>query len=400
MSTDAAHSLADAFGVDVLAADPVEVEPGLWVQHVDTQRELERSWSEVSGYLRTVLDVAGVDHLVAEELTVVPGLEEVLALLELRAHLSRRHRSGAAPWDVVVVDCAPTAETLRLLALPEALRWYLDRVGGPERRLIRALRPVVGRATGLPVPGDEVVSALERLQGDLLEVRRLLVRPGSSVRLVLTPERVVLAEARRSLTTLSLLGYRVDGVVANRVFPDDGGAWAQGWQAAQAEVLGEVHDSFAPLPVWTATYAAGEPVGTDAVAEVARAAYASRAGVDPFAVPKGPGPVRVRRVDGPDGAGAELRVALPFATSGDVDLARHGESLVVTVGSYRRVLTLPASLARWAVAGASVEAGALRVRFREVRGDDQDAAAPSPPGRARPARSGGATEPQREEEPS
>ncbi|GGF31579.1 arsenic-transporting ATPase [Marmoricola endophyticus] len=369
MSTDAAHSLADAYGLSGAGSDPVEVEPGLWVQQVDTQRELERSWSEVSGYLRAVLDAAGVDHLTAEELTVVPGLEEVLALLELRAHVRQQHRSGGGPWDVVVVDCAPTAETLRLLALPEALRWYLDRVGGPERRLLKALRPVVGRATGLPVPGDEVISAVERLQADLLEVRRLLVRPESSVRLVLTPERVVLAEARRSLTTLSLLGYRVDGVVANRVFPAGAGAWADGWQAAQAEVLAEVHDSFAPLPVWTSSYAAAEPVGPDAVASVAQDAYASRGTEDPFAVPEGPGPVRVRRLGatGPgERRGAELRVSLPFVATGDVDLARHGESLVVTVGAYRRVLTLPASLARWPVSGATVDDGVLRVRFREA----------------------------------
>ena len=364
LSTDAAHSLGDAFGRPTAPppGEPVEVEPGLWLLQVDTQRRLEDSWAQVSGYLHTVLDTAGVDRLTADELTVVPGLEEVLALLTLR------EQAVNGGWDTVVVDCAPTAETLRLLALPEALGWYAERFTGPEGRLVRALRPVVSRATGVPMPGDSVLDALERLHAELLEVHRLLTRPEATVRLVLTPERVVLAEARRSLTTLSLYGYRVDGVVANRVFPAGGaGAWGDGWVAAQREVLGEVGASFAPLPVWLVGYAASEPVGADAVGELARTAYA---GSDPLAVPEGDGPVTVHRRE----EGAELRMRLPFATSRDVELGRHGEDLVITVGSYRRVLTLPVSLARLRVAGARVEEGVLRVRFRRTEdaagGDD------------------------------
>lgn len=362
MSTDAAHSLTDAYGRTgpPPGDEPFEVEPGLWVHQVDAQRRLERSWGDVSGYLHSVLDVAGVDRLTAEELTVVPGIEEVLALLALREH-------ALEDWDTIVVDCAPTAETLRLLALPEAVRWYLDRIAGPERRLVRALRPVVARATGMPMPDDAVLDAVELLHTQLLDVHRLLSRPESTVRLVLTPERVVLAEARRSLTTLSLYGYRVDGVVANRVFPGgDLGSWVEGWVTAQRDVLAEVEESFAPLPVWSAAYAAHEPVGADAVADLARAAYA---GSDAFAVPRGDGPVGVHAREG----GAELRIALPFVTGGDVDLGRHGDELVVSVGSYRRLLTLPASLAAMDVSGAGVDGGALRVRFRRTDDASRDA---------------------------
>ena len=146
---------------------------------------------------------------------MLPGAEEVLALLEVRDQA----RSGR--WDLVVVDCAPTAETLRLLALPEALGWYMDRVLPMERRMVKVLKPVLTRAAGVPMPHDSVFDAIERLHADLAEVRDLLTGPEASVRLVLTPESVVVAEARRSLTTLSLYGYRVDGVVANRIFPDD-----------------------------------------------------------------------------------------------------------------------------------------------------------------------------------
>lgn len=359
LSTDAAHSLADAFGVR-LGSEPTQVGEGspsgaggLWVQQVDVQRRFERSWGEIQGYLRSVLDAAGVDPITAEELTVIPGAEEVLALLELRTH------ALSGDWDVIVVDCAPTAETLRLLALPEALNWYMNRMFGVQRRVVRALRPVLTRAAGVPMPEEDVFDAVERLHRDLEEVQRILTGKQASVRLVLTPETVVVAEARRSLTTLSLYGYRVDGVLANRVFPtgsDD--PWRAGWVDAQRQVLDEVRQSFGDLPVWQSDYQPGEPVGVAALAAFAEAAYD---GHDPLATPAGEGPMTIRRTE--DG-GAVLRIALPFAQRRDVELARHGDELVVTVGSYRRLLALPAALARQQVSGARVEDGSLQVRFR------------------------------------
>jgi arsenite-transporting ATPase len=178
------------------------------------------------------------------------------------------------------------------------------------------------------------------------------------VRLVLTPETVVVAEARRSLTTLSLYGYRVDGVIANRVFPADGAdEWRGAWVAAQQSVLAEVRQSFVDLPIWMSSYQAGEPVGADALAGFADAAYD---GADPLATPTGEGPMTITRTDGD----AVLRIALPFAEKKDVDLARHGDELVVTVGSYRRLLALPAALAKHTVIGARVGSGSLQVKFR------------------------------------
>jgi arsenite/tail-anchored protein-transporting ATPase len=350
LSTDAAHSLADAFGEPV-GPEPTPLADLLCAQQVDAQRRFERSWAEISGYLLSVLDAAGVDPVAAEELTVLPGAEEVLALLEVRAQA----RSGA--WDVVVVDCAPTAETLRLLALPEALGWYIDRVLPAERRIVKALRPVLTRAAGVPMPRERVFDAVERLHRDLEEVHALLTGPRASVRLVLTPEGVVVAEARRSLTTLSLFGYRVDGVLANRVFPTGGAdPWREGWASAQAGVLAEVERSFAGLPVWRSAYLAAEPVGLDALGAFARAAYD---GDDPLAAPVGDGPMTLRRTRG----GTTLRLALPFVATPDIDLARRGDELVVTVGGYRRLVCLPAALARQVVAGARIEKGALEVRF-------------------------------------
>jgi len=353
LSTDAAHSLADAYGVDHIGAEPTEVAPDLFVEQVDAQLRFERSWAAIQHYLLAVLDSAGIDPVAAEELTVIPGAEEVLALLELRLHAL----SGL--WDVIVVDCAPTAETLRLLALPEALGWYMHRVFPVQRRVVKALRPVLSRASGIPMPGDTIFDAVERLHAELEEVRELLSGPDSSVRLVLTPENVVLAEARRSYTTLSLFGYRVDGVVANRIFPAAGADdWRAAWVVAQDDVLDRVGESFAGLPVWRSEYQPREPVGVDAVRELARTVYD---GSDPLAPAKGHGPFRIRRTD----SGAVLRLALPLVSRAEVDLARNGDDLVVTVGSYRRLLTLPVGLARFRIAGARVEQGELQVRFVE-----------------------------------
>jgi arsenite-transporting ATPase len=267
-----------------------------------------------------------------------------------------RAQVTSGTWDLVVVDCAPTAETLRLLALPEALSWYMDRVFPMSRRVARAVRPVLNR-TSVPVPHDRVFEAVERLHGELADVRALLTDPArSSVRLVLTPEAVVVAEARRTLTSLSLYGYRVDGVVANRVFPAGGDAWRAGWVAAQAIQLAEVEQSFAPLPVWRSPYRAGEPVGVEELAAFAAEAYGT---ADPLALPPAREPMGVTRTD----TGFDLTLDLPLADKRDLDLVRKGDELVVTVGSRRRVLALPSALRRCRVSGAALRDGRLVVSF-------------------------------------
>lgn len=365
VSTDTAHSLGDALSV-AAQADPTPAAPQLWVQHIDAQRRFEESWSEIQGYLREVMRAAGVDGVEAEELTVLPGAEEVLALLELK----RQAESG--DFDVIVVDCAPTAETLRLLALPEALAWYMDRLFPTGRRVMKTLGPVLGRAVGVPMPADGVLGAVERLHHDLGSVRELLAGASSTVRLVMTPEEVVLAEARRSWTSLSLYGYRVDGVIVNRVFdqvpdedqpPSRAARWLRGWVAAQRRVLDQTHDSFAPLPIWRSAYAEAEPRGSEMLAAVARSLYG---GDDPLGVPDDLG---VMEVDVDDERGT-LILPLPLADRTQVGLARSGRDLVITCGSYRRVLALPAALAPMRVRGGSVAGGRITVRFERKDEDD------------------------------
>ncbi|WP_371401397.1 ArsA family ATPase [Kribbella sp. NBC_00662] len=360
LSTDAAHSLSDAFDSEV-GPEPTEIDDLLFVQQIDAQRKFERSWGDIQNYLRSVLHMIGVDPIEAEELTVLPGAAEVLALLEVRDHV----RSGR--WDVIVVDCAPTAETLRLLGLPEALNWYLDRIFSAERKMMRTFRPFINRGAGLsrgsslPVPDDNVFDALRRLQSDLSDIRTLLAGPDASVRLVLTPEAVVVAEARRSLTRLSLYGYRVDGVVANRVFPAAGAdTWRRQWVAAQRGILEEVADSFRPLPIWESPYRVCEPVGVEELAAFAVEMYG---GDDPFARATDETSLWVDRHIDTDGRTYTLTMPLPLASASELELARHGDELIITVGSYRRVLPLPAALARGVVAGARLDEGRLQVRF-------------------------------------
>ncbi|SES84200.1 ArsA family ATPase [Nonomuraea wenchangensis] len=342
VSTDTAHSLADA-----LAVEPGEVAPGLHLHQVDTQRTLERHWGELQDYARGVLSELGLDEVTSEEITVLPGAEEIIALLELREHA----RSGR--WDVIVVDCAPTAETLRLLALPEALDWHVNRLLPVGRRLVRLVAPFVRGVARVSAPGEEVMSAGERFHRGLMEVRELLTGDQASVRLVLTPESVVLAEARRTLTSLNLYGYRVDGVIANRVFPPGGAdEWRAQWVAAQTRLLAEAEQSFAPLPVHVVPYLPAEPVGTQALTEVGERLYGES---DPFAPPASPPPLRM--------SADELALDLPGADRAEVDLARKGDELIVTAGPYRRILALPVALARRKISGAVLRDGVLRVAF-------------------------------------
>jgi arsenite-transporting ATPase len=355
LSTDIAHSLADALDVP-LTDEPAEVAPSLWAVQIDTQGRFEAAWRDVQAFLIDMLARGGVDPITADELTVLPGVDEVLALLAVR------ELALTGTWDALVVDCAPTAETLRLLALPEALSWYLDRVFPVHRRIAKSMRPIASMlGRGEALPPDTLFEALLRLNDELASVRQLLGDPKvTTVRLVLTPESVVAAEARRTFTALALYGYAVDLVVANRVFPAGDDAWRAGWAAAQRRQLVAIRESFAGLPVIELPYHAQEPVGADALRAMAGELYGQLPGSDPAPAPAVTELMRVTHV----GDEFVLHLALPLAQRADVDAVRAGDDLVVSVGSNRRVLTLPSVLRRCVVAGGEFDGRELRVRFR------------------------------------
>lgn len=351
MSTDSAHSLGDSFGV-TLGDRPVEVAPGCRAAEPDAQRRLERSWGDIRGYLREVMEWAGVDSIEADELSLLPGVEEVVALTEIAA-IRRR-----GDVDVLVVDCAPTAETIRLLSLPDVLAWYMARVFPAGRRLSRALGPVVSRVARVPIADDAVFASVERLYADLSAVRDILRdHRRSSARLVVNPEKMVVAEARRTATYLSLFGYRVDAVVANRVLPDAlTDPWFDSWRASQAEHLETISTSFAPAQVLRAELAAGEIVGLDALGRFAASLYDD---LDPSAVLATGDPLRVRSEHGR----RILEVELPFATKDELDVAATADELFVRVGPYRRAILLPDSLHGREVVNVALTDGTLRVSF-------------------------------------
>ena len=351
LSTDPAHSLADAFDVP-LSSVGSPVAGNLWGQQLDAQERLEDAWGDIQAYVMEVLDWAGVGAIEAEELSVIPGLDEVFALTDIKAYAS------AGEWDVVVVDCAPTAETIRLLSLPDILAWYMERIFPVERRIVRMVRPVLTRVTSLPVAGDDVFAAAGRFYERLEGVRELLTDGArTSVRLVVNPERMVIAEARRTYTYLSLFGYRVDAVLANRLLPEAvTDPWFNGWKEAHAAHLAAIEEGFAPLPVLRAELAAEELVGLDRLRRFGDVLYGD---LDPAAVLHTGDPMTVtRRHDD-----YVLSLALPFADHDDLELGRGEGELFVRVGPHRRAVVLPDSLRRRAVAGARLADGRLQVTF-------------------------------------
>jgi arsenite-transporting ATPase len=372
VSTDPAHSLADALATR-LAATPSEVDgesvrDGLMAAQVDARNLVDGAWHELRAHLRTVLAGAGVGDLDAAELTVLPGAEELLALTEVL----RLARSG--PWEAVVVDCGPTAETLRLLALPDAFAGYLERLFPTHRRVVRGL--LAGLAgTGTVERWDAAADALGRLAEHLAALRALLTdRASTTVRLVLTPERVVVAETRRTLTALALQGVRVDGVVANRLVPSAGSArgaaaaWLRTRRAEQDAVLAELRGSAGTsaldgLPVRTVEHRAAEPVGVPALLELAAELYADAGPLDDGGEPERP----LLSVSG-GGRGLdaeyELRIALPLTEDAELDLARVDDELAITVDGRRRLVALPPALRRCVVTGAEVDDSGLAVRLR------------------------------------
>ena len=359
MSTDPAHSLGDALDVDLRTAvtwrDSHEVETRLHALAVGAHTAVEADWQVVRDYLLGALDAMGVDAVVADELTSLPGAEEVTALAALT------HQAHSGDWDLVVVDCAPTAETLRLLGLPEVLGWHLDRLLPAQRRLLTVLRPAATAATGIPPPGPEVLAVLRAWRELMVGVRTLLTSPRASVRVVLTPERVVIAESRRVLTSLSLHGYAVDAVVVNRLLPPgrvgDEDPWWAAWTTAQADGLHRVRESFSGIPLLRAPYLSGEPIGAQALAELAAATSGD-------GVPELMADVDVPRMRvAADGADFVLTLPLPLVSADQVALSRRDDDLVVEVEGQRRLVTLPSVLRRCVVQEAAVGGGELRVRF-------------------------------------
>jgi len=354
MSTDLAHSLADSLDRP-LAPEPVEVAPNLWAQETDIHHNLRRYWGTVQEWLNALLAWQHVDAVLADELSVLPGMDELANLLWIN-----RHRESGQ-YDVVIVDCAPTGETLRLLSFPDVARWWVERVLPIHRQVAKVARPVVRAVTGgMPMPGDPVYDAVQDLFRQLDRLHSMLVDPDlTTVRLVVNAEKMVIKEAQRTYTYLNLFGYTTDLVICNRVLPaavQD--HYFDAWKEAQARHHRVIEEGFAPLPILDAPLFGYEIVGMERLKEMADTLYGDR---DPAAVLYRGRRQRVEREDG----GFRLSLPLPFVSKGEVALRRSGDELIVEVGTQRRNIILPRTLIDLEVRGARLVDDELQVRFAE-----------------------------------
>ena len=354
MSTDPAHSLSDAFDVEV-GPGPKEIAPGLWAQETDYTAMLEDNWAEIQAYMTTVFEWQGANTLAAEELALLPGMDELFGLLMVRRH----HRED--DYDALIVDAAPTGETLKLLSLPDQMSWYVEKIFPIQRRVAKLVRPFANRARSLPpFPEDSVFAAGKRFYEAIAGVEEILTdRENASVRLVVNAEKMVVAEARRAYTYLNLYDYGVDAVVVNRLLPDEvSDPYFARWREAQAEHLQTIERSFSPIPILKARLFDREMYGFEALDELAEDVFE---GVEPLEMLFHGATHEIVK----NGGDYDVILNLPLAEKQNVDLSKRGAELFVRVGGYKRNILLPDSLARLHAAGASIEEGRLTVRLRD-----------------------------------
>ncbi|HEY6537865.1 MAG TPA: ArsA family ATPase [Candidatus Dormibacteraeota bacterium] len=351
ISTDAAHSLGDSLDRD-LAPQPVEVGPNLFAQEVNALQEMEGHWEKIHGYLSVLFHSQGVDEIIAEELATPPGMEEISSLMWIRRH-SQMHE-----FDLLIVDCAPTGETLQLLAFPDVARWYLDRIFPLERKVMRVARPMVQPFVRIPLPGDEIYGSIKSLLLDLESMKEVLSDSKScTVRLVLNLEKMVIKEAQRAYTYLNLYDYQVDAVLVNRVLPEAAGdGYFAEWRRSQQRYAEQVEAAFSPVPILESQLFDHEVVGLDNLRELGESLFGD---IDPGAILYSTKPQALRKV----GEEYILTLQLPFATKEQVDLTQRDDELYVSVGPYKREISLPRVLHGRATTAAHLESGQLAIHF-------------------------------------
>jgi arsenite/tail-anchored protein-transporting ATPase len=359
VSTDPAHSLSDSFETE-LGPDPTLISPLLWGQEVQAEREMEANWGRVQAWLGALLADRGVMDIAAEELSVPPGMDELFSLLQIKRH----HDSG--DYDAVIVDCAPTGETLRLLGFPDIANWWLEKVFPWERRLIAAAKPLA-RMIDVEIPGADVIDEVQGLVRQLIAMNEILRdRSHASIRLVMTPDRMVVKEAQRTFTYLNLYGYLTDAVIVNRIFPDElaDGYFAE-WRERQQRCLEEVEAGFSPVPVLTARYYGEEVVGAEMLDRLGEEIFTGD--TEPAAMLHHELAHELESANG----NTTLRIAVPFGERGDVSLKKVGPELIVSVGQRKRTIILPTGLARRSPTGATLRDGALEVSFATTGASDR-----------------------------
>jgi arsenite-transporting ATPase len=360
MSIDPAHSLADCFDFNsdlfhLETSDPLPINDKLSILELNIQREIKRHWQEISSYVSSVLRTTGISGVEAEELAILPGMEELSAMMYINQY--RREQR----YDAIVLDAAPTAESLRFISMPTTLDWYMKHIFPFQRNLLRAVRPIANRVAPFELPTDSYFVNIRNLFEKLEGVGEIMEDPRTtSVRLVTNPEKMVLRETQRAFVYFSLHGLTVDTVIVNRVLPGEvRDAWFDEWHRSQDNVLQEIDEYFAPVPVKRIPLFAHEVLGKDRLQELAKVLYP--ADEDPLAVTRTDKPYTFEKRDGI----YEIRVLMPFAVKGEIGLFKKGDELVVEIGTLRRHIGLPRSMAMLRPSRAKLDNGVLTIEMKE-----------------------------------
>jgi arsenite-transporting ATPase len=361
MSIDPAHSLADAFDLDielfhVQTSDPLAISDRLSIQELNIQKEIKRHWQEISSYVSSVLRTTGISSVEAEELAILPGMEELSAMMYINQY--RREQR----YDVIVLDAAPTAESMRFISMPTTLDWYMKHIFPFQRNLLKAVRPIANRVAPFELPPDTYFGNIRDLFEKLEGVDELMEDPQvTSVRLVTNPEKMVLRETQRAFVYFSLHGLTVDAVVVNRLLPAEiRDTWFNEWHTSQDTILRDIEEYFAPVPVKKVPLFAHEVLGKQRLEDLARVLYADDE--DPSAVTRTEKTYTFGKQDGL----YEIRVLMPFATKGEIELFKKGDELVVQIGTFRRHIGLPRSMVALQPSRAKLDNKILTVEMKEA----------------------------------
>jgi arsenite-transporting ATPase len=361
MSIDPAHSLADAFDLDtelfhVQTSEPLPINDRLSIQELNIQKEIKRHWQEISSYVSSVLRTTGIGGVEAEELAILPGMEELSAMMYINQY--RREQR----YDVIVLDAAPTAESMRFISMPTTLDWYMKHIFPFERNLLRAVRPIANRVAPFELPPDTYFGNIRDLFKKLEGVDAIMEDPLiTSVRLVTNPEKMVLRETQRAFVYFSLHGLTVDTVLVNRLLPSEVvDTWFEEWHTSQDTILHEIEEYFAPVRVKKVPLFAHEILGKERLEDLAQVLYAEDE--DPSAVTR----TEKAYTFGKQNGLYEIRVLLPFTTKGEIELFKKGDELIVQIGTFRRHIGLPRSMAALAPSRAHLESKVLTVEMKET----------------------------------
>lgn len=355
LSTDAAHSLSDSFDFP-LGNEPRLIVPNLWGQETDLSQTLEDNRRAIRNYLSALLAWRGVDDVLADEVAFSPGMEELANLLYIL------HYQDEGKYDVIIVDCAPTGETLRLLSVPEMLNWWMTRLFPIGRKLITGVRPLVRAMTSMPLPDAEVFKSIEDLYSKLKKIHALLTdAEKASVRLVVNPEKMVIKEAQRSFTYFSLYGYFTDLIICNRLLPDKiKDSYFRAWKDSQRKYHQIIEEGFAPLPILDVPLFEQEIVGIPRLRTMAEALYGEK---DPTAVFSQGQVQSIQKED----KHYVLNLTLPFSSQEEVSLVQSGDELTIQVGGFRRNVILPRALIGLVASEAKLEEGKLKIKFQQEK---------------------------------